>query len=105
MVANPRAPERESQDKTEGEGRRGTHPPDHDTAPQGIEFRCVARYLHWAALVDSEAPGLRRQLCVTPARRGAVVWLHLHDARRLTEDGCDVLLDAARRVRRSWRVR
>jgi hypothetical protein len=65
---------------------------------QAIEFRSLSGFLRWAGMIDNDAPGLRQQLRVSPAPHAAVLWLSLQGGRHLTEDGRDVLLDAARRA-------
>jgi hypothetical protein len=72
--------------------------------PRAIEFRDLVGYVTWACLVDDEAPRLRAQLHTTCVPGGAVVWLRLRSGRRLTANGQDVLLDAARRARLRYRA-
>jgi hypothetical protein len=64
-----------------------------------LAFQSITAFIHWASLVDAEAPGVRRHLAYSRTQHGGcLVRLTLADGRHLTPDGHDVLRDAARRA-------
>jgi hypothetical protein len=64
-----------------------------------LAFQSITAFVHWASLVDAEAPGLRPLLSYSRTQRGGcLVYLVLRDGTPLVPDGLDVLRAAARRA-------